>query len=140
MSMGRFDEALEFEPDLPDDGRPIVLLGDASSALEQRLIESWADRHSEGRPYDLIWLPPSRRPRGTRRSDPILERRLRTDDDALLVPLRVAWLPPERMGKRSVTLIDLLKFGDPRDPGALRQYLILSRTPDRCRIVMGLPA
>ncbi|MDH5373616.1 MAG: glycerol-3-phosphate 1-O-acyltransferase, partial [Acidimicrobiia bacterium] len=46
----------------------------------------------------------------------------------------------ERMGKRSVTLIDLLKFGDPRDPGALRQYLILSRTPDRCRIVMGLPA
>ena len=138
--MDRLDTKLHTEPAWPDGGRPIVFLGDASSRLERRFIESWIARHSNGRPHDLLWLPPSRRPRGPRRLDPRLEHRLRENDDALLVPLRVAWFPPERMGKRSVTLMDLLKFGDPRDPDALRQYLTLSGSPDRCRLIMGQPA
>jgi glycerol-3-phosphate O-acyltransferase len=120
--------------------RELVFLGDASSRLERRQIEEWLEREASGIPHELIWLPPSRRGRGARYADPLLERRLRAGDDALLVPLRVAWLPPERMGKRSVTLADLLKFGDPRDPDPLRQHLILSRSPDRCRIVVGAPA
>lgn len=138
--MDRITETPELEPDWPDDGRPMVFLGDASSALERRFVETWIAQRSEGRSYDLLWLPPSRRHRGARHIDPALERRLRSGDDALLVPLRVAWLPPERKGKRSVTLVDLLKFGDPRDPDPIRQYLVLSRSPDRCRLVMGLPA
>ena len=138
--MNRIDEHTDLEPSWPDDGRPMVFLGDASSALERRLIKEWTERQSEGRSCDLIWLPPSRRSRRAHHADPVLERRLRSGDNALLVPLRVAWLPPERQGKRSVTLVDLLKFGDPRDPDPIRQYLILSRSPDRCRIVMGLPA
>ncbi len=133
-------DTLDHEPDWPIDGRPVVFLGDASSALERRLIEEWAERRAGGAAYDLIWLPPSRRARRSRYADPILERRLRVGDDALFVPLRVAWLPPERQGKRSVTLVDLLKFGDPRDPDPIRQYLTLSRSPDKCRIVVGLSA
>jgi len=61
-------------------------------------------------------------------------------DNPLLVPLRVAWLAPRRDGVRSVRLVDLLKLGDPRDPDLLRQYFILARAPDRCRILIGEPA
>jgi len=39
-----------------------------------------------------------------------------------------------------VRLSDVLRFGDPRDPGPLRQRWILWREPDRCRIVAGDPA
>ncbi len=138
--MERIEDTLETEPGWIGSGPPLVFLGDASSGLERRLIQGWIDQTSAGRPYDLLWLPPSRRMRGTRYPDPALEQRIRAPGDALLVPLRVAWLPPERMGKRSVTLADLLKFGDPRDPDPVRQYLILSRNPDRCRIVVGEPA
>lgn len=133
-------DTLDREPDWPVAGRPTVFLGDASSVLERRLIEEWAERRARGAAYDLIWLPPSRRARPSRYADPILERRLRVGDNAVFVPLRVAWLPPERQGKRSVTLVDLLKFGDPRDPDPIRQYLTLSRNPDKCRIVVGLSA
>ncbi len=35
---------------------------------------------------------------------------------------------------------DLILLGDPRDPGRLRQAVILRRDPDRCRIVAGEPA
>ncbi len=138
--MERIEDTLVAEPGWIGSGPPLIFLGDASSKLERRLIHSWIEQTSAGRPYDLAWLPPSRRMRGSRHPDPALERRLREPEAALLVPLRVAWLPPERMGKRSVTVADLLKFGDPRDPDPIRQYLILSRTPDRCRIVVGEPA
>ncbi|MGH8875088.1 MAG: 1-acyl-sn-glycerol-3-phosphate acyltransferase, partial [Acidimicrobiia bacterium] len=54
-----------------------------------------------------------------------------------VLPLRVAWLPPERDGKRTVRWVDVLKLGDPRDPGPLRERIILARHPDRVRIVAG---
>jgi glycerol-3-phosphate O-acyltransferase len=36
--------------------------------------------------------------------------------------------------------MDILSFGDPRDPDRLRQSWIRRRDPDRCRIVAGRPA
>ena len=84
-------------------------------------------------------LPPSRRPR-KRRSLRALEACLASGDEALLAPLRVAWLPKRRGDTRSVLPRDLILLRDPRDPGALHQRLILRRDPDRCRIVAGEPA
>src|SRR5215468_1037163 len=133
----------EGEPAWPvSDGRRVVFLIDASSGLEARLLERWIERH---RPAELapgdgeaIRIPPTRR----RRPVPLerLEARLAAGDDALLAPLRIAWLPMERGGQRAVVLSDLLRAGDPRDPGALRQRAVLWRAPDRCRIVAGEPA
>jgi glycerol-3-phosphate O-acyltransferase len=112
----------------------VLFLLDASSGLERRLLGAWIERN---RPQDakrgdceLVAIPPSRR-RRRRRLDPKLEGALAGSEDLLLAPLRVAWLPPLRGGERSVRLMDILSFGDPRDPDRLRQSWIRRRDPDR---------
>jgi glycerol-3-phosphate O-acyltransferase len=135
---------LDNEPSWPDAGsRRVLLLLDASSWIERRLLRAWADRHcpegAESR-YEVLTIPPSRRRRPGRRLDPELEPALAADDDPLLAPLRVVWLPKLRNGERMARLSDLLKLGDPRDPGWLRQLAVLAWRRDRCRIVAGAPA
>jgi glycerol-3-phosphate O-acyltransferase len=138
--------ALRREPTWPDpDGaRRIVFLLDASSGLERKLLRDWIARSrpagARAAGIDAIGIPPSRRGRRQRRLDPKLEARLAAGDDPLLAPLRVVWLPKKRDGVRAVRPRDLLTFGDPRDPGRLRQAVVLRRHPDRCRIVAGEPA
>ena len=135
---------LRIEPGWPitDGCRPVFVI-DASSALEERLLRAWIERRRPPavgpRDYDVVRLPPSRR-RRKRRSLRALEACLASCGEALLAPLRVAWLPKKRDGVRSVLPRDLILLRDPRDPGALRQSLILKREPDRCRIVVGEPA
>jgi glycerol-3-phosphate O-acyltransferase len=138
---GRAAEGTLPEPGWPAEatGTAVCLL-DASAEFERRLLEAWIDRHRpEGSEVEVIDLPSSRR-RRTRRIDPRLEARLNRGDDPWLLPLRVAWLPPLRRGKRTASLIDALKLGDPRDPDALRQRVIFARHPDRCVIVVAEPA
>ncbi len=131
------------EPTWPDaDGRRVVVLVDASSHLEARLLDQWIARHAPddaARVCDVIALPPSRR-RRRGKLDGRLEACLVEDDDPLLLPLRVAWHPPARDGHRAVLWSDLLTFSDPRDPGRLQQEWVLRRHPDRCSIVAGEPA
>ena len=141
------DRPLAEEPPWPlSNGRRVVLLLDASSALERRLLEEWIRRHRPQEPgagaVDVIPIPPSRRRRArSAKLDPRLEAALAEGDDPLLAPLRVAWLPREQAdGSRSVSWRDLLRGGDPRDPPAWRQRLILARHRERCHIVAGEPA
>ena len=126
------------------DERRIVFLIDAASPLEQRLLEEWIARN---RPpacppngTETIPIPPSRSGRRRGPIDPRLDASLAAGDDALLAPLRIAWQPAQKDGVRAVRLSDLLTFGDPRDPGRLRQAWVLRRHPDRCCIVAGEPA
>lgn len=142
MTLPGVEQSLIEEPAWPvDEGRPAIFLIDASSNLERRFLEAWIDRT---RPPDSsvqkVCIPASRRRRQGCRIDPGLESGLAQGDDPVLVPLRVAWLAPRRDGTRSVRLADLVKLGDPRDPDLLRQYLIMARNPDRCRILIGEPA
>lgn len=127
----------------PTQGRPVVFLIDASSRLEERLLRTWiadnAPPSCPETPCDIIALPPSRR-RGRRKLDPRLEACLATDEDPLLVPLRIAWHPPTRDGRRAVLLSDVLTLTDPRDPNRLQQEWIWRRHPDRCTVVEGAPA
>jgi len=126
-------------------GRRVIFLLDANSGVERRLLERWITEHrpdgTSGTDYDVFRLPPSRR-RHKGVVDHLLDAALAIHDDPLLQPLRVAWRAPERDGQRSVRPRDLLTFGDPRDPGPLRQRLILARERDhdRCVIVAGEPA
>jgi glycerol-3-phosphate O-acyltransferase len=136
-----FRRELRQEPDWParENRRPIFLL-DASSALERKLLLGWIERHApQASPeWDEILVPPTRR-RSDRVSLAPLEEALAAGGDPLLAPIRVAWLPRKREGKRAVILWDLLT-GDPRDPGSLKQWWVLRRERDRCRIVAGEPA
>jgi glycerol-3-phosphate O-acyltransferase len=126
-----------------DPDRDVVFLLDAASPLERSLLEDWVQSRlpAESPPgrVRMVALPPSRS-RRKRDVDPALEAVLAAEDDPLLAPLRVAWLPAERDGMRVVRPRDLLTFSDPRDPGGLRQRWILKRHPDRCRIVSAEPA
>ncbi len=125
-------------------GRRVVLLLDASSALERRVLEDWIARHrpaEAGATVDAAPIPPSRRRPRRPKLDGRLEVLLSGGEDPLLAPLRVAWLPPRtREGERSVRIGELLWLGDPRDPGGLRQRWIRWRHPERCRVVAGEPA
>ncbi|MBU1865551.1 MAG: glycerol-3-phosphate 1-O-acyltransferase [Actinobacteria bacterium] len=131
------------EPGWPDAGaRPVTFLVDVSSNLERRLLLDWISRERPpGSGYRLVDLPPSRRHRLRRKGvSPELQIALEEDGDALLAPLRVAWLAPEKDGRRAAGLLDLLLHGDPRDPSWLRQQWIVRRHPDRVTVIAGEPA
>ncbi|MDH3249560.1 MAG: 1-acyl-sn-glycerol-3-phosphate acyltransferase [Acidimicrobiia bacterium] len=129
------------EPTIAESGRPVVVLADATTKLEQRIIEAWAERQPETASItDVIAIRPSRRRNLSQRTDPRLHARLDRGDDPWVVPARIAWLPNERNGRRSVSLIDILKLGDPRDPDPVREHVILSKFPHRVRIVTGAGA
>ncbi len=136
--------AMTDEPDWPalQGQRPVFLL-DVSSGLEARILDAWIERNRpddlDPRGHESIRIPATRR-RRDRSGLEALDACLAAGEDVLLAPLRVAWLPKKRGGTRTVRLSDLLRFGDPRDPGRLRQAWILRRHPDRCRIVAGEPA
>lgn len=123
----------------PTDGRPLLYLVDASSIVEQRLLDGWVEHHRTADvPSEAVCIPPSRKPR---RRCPDSDR-LATllTNDPLLVPLRVAWLAPRRHGRRSVSFVDLFRLTDPRVPDPIRQLAIVRFNPDRCWVVVGEPA
>jgi len=137
--------ALEIVPELteplwPDAGeRPVVFLVDISSSLERRLLLDWIARERPpGAAYRLVDLPASRRHKLRRKGvSAELQAVLEEEGDALLAPLRVAWLAPEKDGRRAAGLLDLLLHGDPRDPLWLRQEWIVRRHPDRVTVIAG---
>jgi glycerol-3-phosphate O-acyltransferase len=110
-----------------------VFLLDASSRLEGRVLERWIGeaKPEEDARYESIAL------RGGRER---LEARIAQGDDPLFAPLRVIWLPKRRAdGSRRVGWLSVL-WGDPRDPGPLRQRWIAGRGSERIQIVAGDPA
>ena len=129
------------EPALPASDRPIVVLADTTSKLERRIVDAWVARQSPTTVVsDIISIRSSRRPRMGQRTDPRLHARLDRGDDPWVVPVRVVWLPNERNGRRSASLIDIVKLGDPRDPDPIREHVILSRFPHRVSLVLGAGA
>jgi glycerol-3-phosphate O-acyltransferase len=132
------------EPDWPAaSGRRVAFLLDAASGLEEGLLRAWIERHRPpgAKRDDAVAIPSSRR-RRRGRLDPRLEPLLAAGDDPLLAPLRVIWRAREREGSgdREVRLSDLLRLGDPRDPGRLRERWIARVHRDRCWIIAGEPA
>ena len=136
-----WDPPIDDAPAWPiDGGDPVVFLLDEHSGVERELLDGWIGRHQPPQVrVDTYSIPTSRRGKRTK-TDASLEPRLAEDDDPLLVPLRVAWLPVERDGQRRVMLKDFLALGDPRDPNTLRQRWLRTFAPDRIRIVQGEPA
>ncbi|MFT5441852.1 MAG: glycerol-3-phosphate O-acyltransferase [Myxococcota bacterium] len=127
----------------PDHGTSaVVFLLDAASTLEEEILHDWIERtRPEGvaqAEIETIRIPSTRRPRSSKTG--ALEPALATTEDPLLSPLRVLWLPAERKGERVASMRDLLRFGDPRDPGALRARWIARVAPDRYRVVAAEPA
>ncbi len=133
---------LPAEPDWPVNAArsgPVIVLVDASSSLEQELLAAWTERHAPlDTQVEVMRVAPSRRRRPRQRTDPRLEARVRSsEDDPFVLPIRVLWSPFMRRGKRIASWFDVLRLGDPRDPNALRQRVILAAWPDRVGIITG---
>ena len=131
------------EPSWPETGgRDVVFLLDTASRFERGLLETWIERQrpeagtapTANVKVDVLTLPSSRRRRG--RLDPGLEPILASGTDPLLAPLRIAWLAPERDGRREARLSDVLALADPRDPDRLRERYLYWRSPERCDPVL----
>ncbi len=125
------------DPDLAGllaDGADTVLLTQASTPTEARLIaERIAAAGGTRRPPVSLGPPGSQTAR--------LPGALPEDSEAArLVPVRVAWLPEERAGRRTARLTDLLPGQDPYHPSEHQQQRILSRQPERAIVLAGEPA
>lgn len=106
---------------------PVVILAEARTATEQALIGDWVERrHPTATVLDA--------------GDPRLAARLAEDDDPLVLPVRVTWLPRERDGGRQARAADLLALTNPHRPWSRLQGRIARREPDRARVTAGEPA
>ncbi len=114
----------------------MVALVDAASGVEREVIGSWI---AEGglsteigatAPVTQLDLD----------AKAITKRLVGRQDDPLVVPVRVLWLPPERDGVRRVTFADLAMLTNPRKPNRLVQRRLLRTEPDRHRVLVGAPA
>ena len=130
-----------------DGSRPIAFLLDAASPLEERILRDWIEQERPagvGRERIRTHLIPSSRRPGSRRygkgAAVELDSHLAAPEDYLLAPLRVLWLPVKRDGRRVAGFRDLLRFGDPRDPGRLRAAWIDRFGKDRIQIIAAEPA
>jgi glycerol-3-phosphate O-acyltransferase len=103
-----------------------VLLTQAATPTEARLIrDRIAAAGGTSRPP--VSLGRSRIPQS-----------LLAEPDLRLVPVRVAWLPDERAGRRTAQLTDLIR--DPYHPSERQQRRILARNPGRAIVLTGEPA
>jgi glycerol-3-phosphate O-acyltransferase len=112
-------------------GSDALVLDFSSTAAERTVLDDWLRRaRLDGARVEVLDTS----------ADGLEQGLARAREDPWLVPVRVAWLPRERDGERSVRPTDLLTLTDPRHPGARQQARILRHEPDRCRVVAGEPA
>ncbi|MEE2034084.1 glycerol-3-phosphate 1-O-acyltransferase [Rhodococcus chondri] len=117
-------------------GEPTVIVAAARTAIERDLIARWLRSDD---------VPPEYRKHGPPDVLDLDARVLATelvdrDDDPLVLPVRVVWLPAERDGARRVRFSDILALTNPRNPNRLVQKWLVSRATDRHRIVVAHPA
>ena len=142
MSLHLPTAELGAEPGWPQgDHQSVIVLTDPASRLEKDLARSWvARRQPQGVSVEIIGIPPSRRHKPYHRLDERLGARLEHQDNPLILPLRVVWMPQVRDGRRSLSWRDFLSLRDPRDPDVISQHVILRMHPDRVRILAGAGA
>jgi glycerol-3-phosphate O-acyltransferase len=107
----------------------IVVLADVTSETERSLVQNWL--RAEGLEPTVV-LPVD----GSALARPLG----RLPGDALVTPVRVAWLPRERDGQRRVRWSDLVSLTNPWRPPARAQARIVRREPDRAAVVAAEPA
>lgn len=114
-------------------GSDVVYLLDAATNYEASILERWLRRRTKGDP-NTVRVKSSRRRFG---QHPKELGELISGESRYLIPLRVAWLAPEKGGRRSVTWADAFKPGDPRDPRGLRARYIRMVHPSRVKMIAG---
>ncbi|ATQ30973.1 glycerol-3-phosphate 1-O-acyltransferase [Rhodococcus ruber] len=117
-------------------GHPTVVLTETTTPIERRLISHWlrsdevpAEYRADG-PVEEMDLDPRR----------LAQDLVGRDDDPLVLPVGVVWLPEARDGERRVRFSDIVALTNPRNPNRFLQKWLVGRSPDRFRIVLAEPA
>ncbi|MGX1809862.1 glycerol-3-phosphate 1-O-acyltransferase [Nocardia sp. NPDC055321] len=114
----------------------VVALVDAAGRVERELIGNWlaeggiAQEFGTAAPVTQLDLDPGA----------VSTRLVGRQDDPLVVPVRVLWLPPERDGVRRTSFGDLLTMSNPRKPNRFMQRRLVTKAPDRHLVLTGAPA
>ncbi|WP_064438355.1 glycerol-3-phosphate 1-O-acyltransferase [Hoyosella altamirensis] len=116
---------------------PVVFLADVRTRVERELVERWLD---EGNWEKLNGTVSERPSRLLLEASKIAGALAGRTDDPLVVPVRVAWFPPEREDGRYARWSDLLTFTNPRNPNVVAQRKIVQRSPERVQVLTGEPA
>lgn len=112
-----------------DDG-PRLVLARSYTAVERSLIDDWSRESGDGAATTEV----------IDAHEATLAARLDQDDDPLVVPVRVAWLPRERAGDSPAGWSEVLSLATLRSPILRFQQRVAQREPDRSRVVVGTPA
>ena len=116
----------------------VLVLAAHEGRAERELLERWVA--ARGAPAASIFYD---RPRDTPVAPGLvaaLGRNAALGDETLVAPVRVAWLPPQRKGRRTARWRDLVRLSDPRNPNERTKRRLLSAAPDRAVVVEAEPA
>lgn len=107
----------------------LAVMTGATSATERKLIEDWVATSDEGRGVTKIVDAESG-----------LSAELAASADALILPVRVAWLPSVQRDDTTSRWSELALMATPRRPATWIQRRIAARDPERQRVLTGAPA
>ena len=116
-----------------------LVLAAVSSTVELELLDDWLRRQRQDHPHaqvEVLQIPVNKPPPGVVAQ---LVKHLEADEQRLVVPVRVFWVPESHLSNRSKVL-GLLAGRDPYRPTERRQRKILRTDPSRARVVAGEPA
>jgi glycerol-3-phosphate O-acyltransferase len=123
-------------------GDPVVFVAEATTEVEHDVLERWLEEHrppeTAASDVELITFPHPRN--GELLGVGGLLARLGMPDEPVIAPLRVTWLPRQRLGGRVGAVADLLTMTDPRNPSHREQHRIAVHDPQRVIVIVGEPA
>jgi len=122
------------------DGQRVLFILDSRNSFEADLLRQWIHHHcaSGSEEFDAPQICLELGDDRKKIDSAQLVIALALPADALVAPLRVAWLPSQEDIDSGPRLRNLL-FGDPRHPSARRGRTILSESPERMRLIAGAP-
>ncbi|MFF0817551.1 glycerol-3-phosphate 1-O-acyltransferase [Rhodococcus sp. NPDC003318] len=111
--------------------RPRVYLTEAMTETESGVLHTWLGLQVSGSsvPATAVTI-----------TDQALDELTRREDDPLLTPVRVVWLPRDPHEPGAQRLREALSPRDPLHPGRSAQRRMLRNDPARCRVIEGEPA
>ena len=106
----------------------LALMSGGASPTERRLIEEWAASSDQGRGVTKV-------------IDEVgLADELPQYAEALILPVRVAWLPSVQRDASTSRWSELALMATPRRPASWIQRRLAARDPERQRVLTGAPA
>lgn len=118
--------------------RRTLYLAEHDGAIEREMLRQWLAERGVSASDVLFYEQPEDQPASGALVDALCAAG-DLPDDTVLAPVRIAWLPKQRDGVRTVRLRDLIRLTDPRQPSERRKRRRRDKT-DRWRVVEAEPA